>query len=134
MTDMTILTVVCHVCLSVTLVYCGQTVRWIKTKLGMQVQFLAHICCGQMAGWIKMPLGRKVDLGLSDIVLDGTQLLLPQKGGRVPQLSAHVYCGQTAAWIIIKMPLGMELGLGPGHIVLHGTQYPQKGAQRPPNF
>jgi len=23
--------------LSVTLVYCGQTVRWIKTKLGMQV-------------------------------------------------------------------------------------------------
>jgi len=32
-------TVVCPVCpvLCVTLVYCGQTVRWIKTKLGMQV-------------------------------------------------------------------------------------------------
>jgi len=25
----------CPVCLSVTFVYCGQTVRWIKTKLGM---------------------------------------------------------------------------------------------------
>jgi len=25
------------VCLSVTLVYCGQTVGWIKTKLGMRV-------------------------------------------------------------------------------------------------
>jgi len=66
------------VCLSVMLVYCGQTaVGWIKMKLGMQVelgrghilldgdpappppkrhspQFLAHICCGQMAGWIKI--------------------------------------------------------------------------------
>jgi len=30
-------TVVLSVCLSVTLVYCGQTVRWIKMKLGMDV-------------------------------------------------------------------------------------------------
>ena len=28
---------VLSVCLSVTLVYCGQTVGWIKMKLGMQV-------------------------------------------------------------------------------------------------
>jgi len=35
-------------CLSVTLVYCGQTV-----------------------GWIKMPLGTEVGLGPGDIVLDG---------------------------------------------------------------
>ena len=41
-------TVVCPVCLSVTLVYCGQT-----------------------AGWIKMPLGTDVDLGQGRIVLDG---------------------------------------------------------------
>ena len=27
----------CLSCLSVTLVYCGQTVAWIKMKLGMQV-------------------------------------------------------------------------------------------------
>jgi len=38
-------------CLSVTLVYCGQTV-----------------------GWIKVPLGMEVGLGLGHIVLDGTQL------------------------------------------------------------
>ena len=31
------LTVVCLSCLSVTLVYCDQTVGWIKMKLGMQV-------------------------------------------------------------------------------------------------
>ena len=74
---------VCPV-LSVTLVYCGQTVGWIKVKLGMQV-----------------------GLGPGYIVLDGDQALPPQKGGRAPKFSAHVYCGQTAVWI--KMPLGMEV-------------------------
>jgi len=97
------------VCLSVTLVYCGQTVGWINMKLGMQVglgpgrivldgdpaprpqkgaepppQFLAHICCGQMAGWIKMPLGRDVGLRPSHIVLDGDPAPLPQKRVETP--------------------------------------------------
>jgi len=46
----TVVLSVCPVCLSVTLVYCGQT-----------------------AGWIKMPLGREVGLGPGDIVLDENQ-------------------------------------------------------------
>jgi len=87
---------VCPVsCLSVTVVYCGQTVGWIKMKLGMRVglgpghivldgdpapplqrgiaspQFRTHICCGQMARLIKMPIGREVGLGSCDIVLNG---------------------------------------------------------------
>ena len=62
------------VSLSVTLVYCGQTVEWIKMKLGTQV-----------------------DLGPSDIVMDGDPAPPPKKkGGRAAQFSAHVYCGQTA--------------------------------------
>jgi len=91
--------------LSVTLMYCGQTVEWIKMKLGMQVglgpghivldgdpalappkghssQFSAHICCGQMAGWIKMSLVMEVGLGQGDFVLDGDPALLPKKGRR----------------------------------------------------
>jgi len=106
--------------LSVTLVYCGQTVGWIKMKLSIQVglgpghiildgdpahhlpkghspPFSAHICCGQMAGWIKMPLGRKVGLDPSDITLDGDPAPCP-KPGRAPQFSAHVYCGQRAGY------------------------------------
>jgi len=54
----------CPVCLSippVTLVYCGQTVGWIKMKLGMQVV-----------------------LGPGHIVLDGDPAPPPQKGGRAP--------------------------------------------------
>jgi len=50
----------CPVCLSVTLVYCGQTV-----------------------GWVKMTLGMEVGLGPSHIVLDGDQLS-PKKGVQQP--------------------------------------------------
>ena len=85
----------CMSCLSVTLVYCGKTVGWIKMKLGMQV-----------------------GLDPGHIVLDGDPAPPPQKRGHSPQFSAHVYCGQTAGWI--KISLGTEVGLDPGDIVLDG--------------
>jgi len=52
----------CPVCLSVTLVYCGQTVRWINMTLGM-----------------------KVGLGPGHIVLDGDPAP-PPKGGHSPKI------------------------------------------------
>ena len=76
----------CLSVLSVTLVYCGQTVRWIKMKLGMQV--------GLVPG---------------HIALYGDPAPPPPKG-HSPQFSAHVRCSQTAGWI--KTPLGIEVGLG----------------------
>ena len=116
----------CLSCLSVTLLYCGKTVGWIKMKLDTQVglgpghmvldrdpalppskghspQFSAHICCGQMAGWIKMPLGRKVGLDPSDIVLDGKPAPPPQKGAEPPifgpcQLLSNGLMDQDATW------------------------------------
>ena len=51
----------CPVCLSVTLVYCGQTVEWIKMKLGAQV-----------------------GLGPGHIVLDGKPALPSPKGHSPP--------------------------------------------------
>ena len=54
-------TVVCPVCLSVTLVYCGQTV-----------------------GWIKMKRGKQVGLGPCHIVLDGDPAPSPQRGTAPP--------------------------------------------------
>jgi len=58
-------TVVCPLCpvLSVTMVYCGQTVRWIR-----------------------MPLGTEVGLGPGDIVLDGDPGLSPPKWAQQPPL------------------------------------------------
>ena len=87
----------CLSCLSVTFVHCGQTVGWIKTKLGMQV-----------------------GLGPGHIVSDGIHLSPPK--GHSPQFLAHICCGQMAAWI--KMVLGMEVGLSPGDFVLDGDPAP----------
>jgi len=93
-------------CLSVTLVYCGQTVGRIKMKLGRQIglgpghivldgdpahpplnghslpQFSARVCFDQMSAWIKMLLGMEVCLGPSDFVLDGDPALSPKRGGK----------------------------------------------------
>jgi len=88
---------VCPV-LSVTLVYCGQIVPWLKNKLGMEV-----------------------GLSPSHIVLDGDPAALAIKG-KQPPIFVHVCCGQTAGWI--KMPLGTKVGLGLGHIVLHEDPAP----------
>ena len=60
---------ICLSCLSATLVYYGQIVRWIKMKLGMEV-------------------------GLGHIVLDGDPAA-PKRPQ--PQFSAGVCCGQTVA-------------------------------------
>jgi len=96
------------VCLSVTLVYCSQTV-----------------------GRIKMKLGTEVGLGPGHIVLDGYPAPLPKRGTHT-QFSAHICCGQTAGWI--KMPLGTEAGLGPGDIVLDGDWGPSFPKRAPPIF
>jgi len=103
--------IVCVSCLSVKLVYCGQTV-----------------------GWIKMKLGIEVGLGSGHIVLDGDPAPPRKKGHSPPQFSAHVRCGQTALWI--EMPFSTEVGLGPGHIVLDGdpAPLPKKGAPQAPQF
>ena len=58
--------------LSVMLVYCGQTVGWIKIKLGTQVIF-----------------------GPGHMVLYGNPAPPPPKG-HSPQFSAHICCGQIA--------------------------------------
>jgi len=143
----------CPVCLSVTLVYCGETVGWMKMKLGIQVglgpghtvldgdpappqkrhshQFLADVYCGQMAVCIRIPLGTEVGLRLGDIVLDGDTGLPPLMGHN-PQFSANVCCGQTAGWT--NMPLGTGVDLDPGHIVLDmdPAPPPSKRTQQPP--
>jgi len=80
--------------------------------------------CGQTVKWIKMKLGMEVGLGHGHIV-SMAQLPLPQRGTALPQFSAHVCCGQTAGWI--KMPLGKEVGLGPCDIVLDGDPALPKG-------
>jgi len=100
--------------------------------LSCPVLSVTLVYCGQMVGWIKVKLGLQVGLSPGHIVLDGDPAPPPKKKGHSsPQFLAHVYCGQTAGWI--KMKLGNEVGLGPGHIVLDGDPAsPPKG--HTPNF
>ena len=92
---------VCPVCLSVTLVYCGQTVGWIEMKLVMQV-----------------------DLSPGHIVLDG------DPAPPSPKRHSSQIFGPCLLWSNgwmdkeFKMPLGMEVGFGPGHIVLDVDRAP----------
>jgi len=72
-------TIVCPVCLLVTLVYCGH---------------------GQTVGWIKMKLGTEVGLGPSHIVLDGDPAPPKRHSPLGFQLISVV---AKAGWI--KMPL-----------------------------
>jgi len=54
--------------------------------------------CGQTVGWIKMKLGMQVGLGPGYTVLDEDHLPFPQRG-TVPQFSAHICCGQMVGSI-----------------------------------
>ena len=105
----TVVLSVCPICLSVTLVYSGQTVEQIKMKLGMQVG---------------------LGYGHSHTALDVDPATSTETGTAacVRIIRVHVYCGQTASWI--KMKLGMEVGLGLRQIVSNGDPAPiPKGAQ-----
>jgi len=102
-------TVVCHVCLSllsVTLVYCGQTVEWIKTKLGMMV-------------------------GLGHIVLDGDPA--PRQKGAQPRIFGpclfwpNGWMDQDATWYGDRLLLRR-------HCVRWAPSSPPKKRAQPPIF
>jgi len=42
------------------------------------------VYCGQTVGWIKMPLRTEVGLGPGDIPLDGDPVPIPRKGAQQP--------------------------------------------------
>ena len=112
------LSVCLYVC--ITLVYCDQTVGWIKMKLGKKgqsPQILAHVYCGQTAGWIRMPCiwygGRPQPR--RHCVRWEPSSPSPKGEHTTPQFSANVRCGWT------KMPLGIEVGFGPGDLVFCGN-------------
>jgi len=91
------------------------------------------VYCGQTVGWIKMKHGMPVGLGPGHIVLGGDLASPPQRGTAPTQFWTHICCGQMAAWM--RMPLGTEVRLGPRDIVLDGYPAPPpKRAAEPPNF
>ena len=105
-----------------------KTVRPMLSDRCLSVLSVTLVYCDQTVGRIKMKLGMQVGLGPGHIVLDGHPTLPPPKG-HSSQFLAPVHCAQMAEWI--KMPLGMEVGLGPGHIVLDGYPPPPPKGHNP---
>jgi len=50
------------------------------------------VYCAQTVGWIKMKLGAQLGLGPGHIVLNGDPVSPPPKGHN-PQFLAHICCG-----------------------------------------
>jgi len=87
--------------------------------------------CGQTVGWIKLKLGVDVDFGPGHIVLDGDPTR-PQRG-TAPNFRPVSVDAKRLGGSRIKMPLGTKVCLGPSHIVLDGdpSPAPQKGHSSP---
>jgi len=110
----------CPVCLSVTLVYCGQTV-----------------------GWIKVPLSMEVGLGPGNIVLDRDpaasakkgQSRSPKKEGTAPPPTFRPI-SIVAKWLDGSgYHLVRRIGLCPGDTMLDGDPVPPtERAQQPHTF
>jgi len=82
-----------------------KTVRPILSDRCLSVLSVCDVgVCGQTVGWIKVKLGMELGLGPGHTVQDGDPAL-PLKRTQ-PHFLAHTYCGQTAGWI--KMPLGTK--------------------------
>jgi len=95
-----------------------------RSVLSVCLSVATLVYCGQTVGWIKMEFGMRVGLGSGHIVLDGEPVSPPLKGYS-PQFSAHICCGQMSGWI--NMPLGMQVGLAPGnYFVLDGDPAPSR--------
>jgi len=69
---------------------------WVRPMLSdrcLSVLSVTLVYCGQTIGWIKMALGTQVGLGPGHIVQDEDPAPLPKKGVVPPsQFSAHFYC------------------------------------------
>jgi len=107
--------------------------RWGRSspspKKGARPQFLALVYCGQTVGWIKMPLGTMVGLGPGNIVLDADPA--PLQGAQLPQILSHVCCGQNG-WMDQNATWCEGRPRPRPHCVTWGPSSPlPKGAQPP---
>jgi len=152
---------VCLSCLSVTLVYCGQTVGRIRMKLGMQVglgpghivlggdpsatlpkrhipppifgPYLLRLRPNGCSAWIKMSLGMELGLSPGDFALGGDPAPPPKRGSEPPIFGPCLL--RPTGWMDEAGTL-QDIGLSPGDFVLDGDSvpFPSKGAEPPLQF
>ena len=97
--------------------YCGRSTQYSHLVVNLSVPL---VYCGQTVGWIKMKLGMEVGLSPSYIVLDSDP---PKRGtlAQPPHFSVRPCLLWPNGWMD-QLPLGMEVRLGPGHAVKWGAK------------
>jgi len=63
-----------------------ETVRLCYRTVVLSVLSVTLVYCGQTVGWVKMKLAMEVSLGRGHTVFDGDPTPLPQKGHSLPNL------------------------------------------------
>jgi len=99
---MSIVATVAHMSYQLLLNSCWATVcktfRPLLSVRCLSVLSVTMVYCSQTVGRIKMKLGTQVGLGPGHIVLGGDPAP-PALKGHSPQFSTHIRCGQMDAWI-----------------------------------
>jgi len=122
-----------------------KTVRPIPSDRCLSVLSRTLVYCGQTVAWIRMPPGMEVSLNPGHIVLDG-EPAPPQKGAQQPNDFAIYGCmlclrpyyprpmSNVAGWI--KLSFGMGRPRSRPHCVRWGpsSSLPQKGHSTPISF
>jgi len=75
------------------------TVSWVSITEPLSCLSVTLVYCGQTVGWVKVPLGTEVGLGPRDIVSDEDGK--GHSSQAATHFSAHVCCGQTVAHLIM---------------------------------
>ena len=112
-----------------------ETVRHVLSDRCLSVLSVTLVYCGQTVGWIKMKLATQVCLGPRQIVLDGTQLPLPQSGRGSPIFSPYIMAKwldglrcHLVAYVGRPRPRQLCVRWGPS------SSLPKRGQSPPHNF
>ena len=70
--------------------HCNATFGYCHEMSSVCLSSVTRVYCGQMVSWIRMPLGMQVDLGPGHIVLDGDPAPPPSKGHCPPILGPYL--------------------------------------------
>ena len=109
--------------------------RWGSSSLPKKVagpQFSADLYCGQTARCIKMRLGTEVGLGLRDIVWDVDPATPRRKGTPTQPIFGPCLLWPNGGWM--KTPLGTEVPRPRPHCIKRGPSSRERGTAASPLF
>ena len=101
-----------------------------QTVVSLSVLSVTLVYCDQTVGWMKMKFGTEVGLSPDNIVLDGNLAPLTEKGAQLPTFRLMFIVAKRLDGS--RCHFVQSLGLGLGNIVLDADPAPPLKGHRPP--